>query len=937
MSTTTEDTPVTETDPVGEADTTPLASDELRQVDQIWLEMLRRQRQSTTQVTWIGSRGILPSTMERWGAGYMPPSILNPVGLDRTGLAVGDLLRAGLVAPRKLKPHEARRCSDPNSKHQLDVDDKDRRRDLMGVRPVLGDRIMIPVINTNAVIKTWLGRLVHDQPLSVTAGDYDAEEADPAPTHDGKDPKYRTLNKNRSSRMVGGAEETEVYPLLLSPGLVERCSGLVLADVFDPSAPKVSKYDKLADKVTPIWVCEGHLDGMLASQAEVSSMSTGGCDTHRSQVDEMVRILSKFAAHHVPIFLCFDVDPRSTAKDKTLEIGAGQRGMCALLARVWARDPWLARHVRVVILPKPAEGEKVDLADILRDVYRSIPVPNCDGETPAEDMLAMAKWADAVVAAQRVKLDELAKDSSVESIEFLLSQLPEAVKGRDRRAALAECGLAAVAAHDPELWGDDEVGPRVAERLGVPSRDAKAWVKSIAKSSSEEAERSAAKDDTDPLAQYRNKDGSIRPTWMSALELLRQIYGRALRWDEMSLMPVLETETGKGNGKVLREKFDRKHFARVRARLAKEYGCDVKKMDLEEAVGDLAIENPVHPGRVWFRSLAKWDAKDRIPELLKALGITPDRYTREKIKLYSAYLLKTLVALIARCMQPGCQVDTMLILQGQQGIRKSSFFRVLLPELEWYGSAGRLDPADKDSLMAIRKKLLLEVAEVDKKSFYNSESEWKDLISCPVDSLRPPYMREVEDYLRSSIFVGTTNTKQFLTDASGARRFWVIELLLEKLKGETIDTDAIESIRIQLWAQALAVYDAWVSRGSKKAECPWWLDPEEDQAHAVDIAHHQLDDLDMDKLRGWLDGQTSRSVTGVEICDKIGWDRGKYGKRVSQWMAALGWTKGGKPTKTGAIYHAPETWRPGAGGLAVHTGGTASPEVMGVVDAILSD
>jgi predicted P-loop ATPase len=923
-------TPVTETGPsildniLVDVLSDPLPIDELRQVDRIIRTWCLGPSEIRDQ--WCDQNGITPRTAKDWALGYMPAGKVDVSWLDRFGLETGDLTRAGLLAGRKLRPLEEK--AEQDHKHALDTDDKDHRPKLRDFRWVLGGRIVWAVKTHKDVIQTWCGRYAHDgKTLAEVAGDYGQEEGDPAPTKDGKVPKYRTLSKNRSSRTVSGAKETDTLLVHLSPSLVRRCMGIHFEG--DPEAE--SKFAKVADKVTPIWICEGHKDNVLTSQGRVDSLSLGGCEVSTKQMDEVAKICKPFAEHHVPMFLALDSDPGRRARNKELEMGAGQAGTCQFLAAMWARKPRLARHIRVVSLPQPDEDTKVDLADLLLEVYKKNSKPT--------DPALMEAWCDSIESATKVRLDELAS-SSVESIEFLFGQLELAVakglKPRDRSSALEECGLSAVAAHDPELWAsgsasEPSIGERVAEMLGIEKRERKAWVKSVMKGAAEEAERLEKSSDDDPLARYVNKDGTIRPCWMSCLEILRKEFETSLKWDEMSLTVVLESVTG--NGKKIRQKFDKKHFAKARSMLAKRYGCDAKKIDLEDAIGDLAIEQEVHPVQEWLRSLSKWDEKDRLPALMAALGVTVGRgYAPEKVALYTTYMRKTLIAAVARAMEPGCQVDTMLVLQGDQGIKKSTFFKALVPDIAWYGGAGRLDPDAKDSIMGLRKKWILEVAEVDRKSFFSSAAEWKDLITTQVDSLRPPYMRDVEDYPRTSLFMGSTNAEQFLTDPTGARRFWVVPLNLKKLKGEDIDKAAIIKMREQLWVQAYMAYKTWNERGRPEAECPWWLDLEEERAHAVDIKRHKVEDLDSDRLRAYLNHQLqARTVLGTEICKALDWQPSKYGKRIKEWMGELGWTSAG--TRDGTSYSAPDDWRPGAGGLGVLPGGVD----MAVIAAISDD
>lgn len=890
MSTPSTDTPddtlITEApNPETAAESEPLTGSEHERVIGAWALKAKHARVSPETSAWASSRGLTGTTCAEYGAIYFPPSVILPETARELasdlGVDVPALIRCGILHRRRLCPYtEPPRTG---TKHDLDTDYVDRRPRLLGYRAIHGGRIVYPLLDLAAKARGLKSRAIHDD-LRAAAGDFRVEEADP-PTN----VKYL-----HSKRPEG---EERAFQLLFSPSMISIIGGSIAA--AKAANPKNLK----GDDRRSVWITEGDVDAMLAHQAGAMSVGLGGCATNEGQIGDLMPALEEAAKQHLPIYLCLDSDPVRWDRGKELSLGAGQRGVCDLISRIRARRPKVARLIKVVELTAGPSVTKQDLADVL---------------CAAGDR-----------AAQATKLKEL-EAGAVEAHVYQIHQIPGDLKPRDRTATLEETGLSLLAGVDPDLWV--EIAEEVAVKLGIPKKEIPGWGKRIAKEAGEAAEAAAAKAKVgadDPLERFRTKDGSIFPCWRSAVAILDAAYGGRLRWNEMGLQPVIETPSGE----LL--KFGAAQFADIRMRMSDEWGCNIRKQDLEDAVGDVARENPIHPGRSWFRALPEWDGKDYIPDLMVAMGLTEDRgVPQDRLRLYGTYLRKTLVALVARCMEPGCQVDTMLVLQGQQGVRKSSFFRSLLPELEWYGSAGRLDPENKDSLLCIRKKLLLEVAEVDKKSFYNSESEWKDLISCPVDSLRPPYMREIEDYPRSSIFVGTTNALQFLSDPTGARRFWVIELNLEKLKGETIDTDLIERIRDQIWAQALAIYDAWVAGGRKKVECPWWLDLVEDKVHAIDITRHKLDDLDLDKLRVWLDGQTSRSVTGVEICDQIGWDRAKYGKRISQWMEGLGWTK--SHTKTGATYTAPDTWRPGASGLGVHTGGAAPEEIEASVRGILN-
>lgn len=216
---------------------------------------------------------------------------------------------------------------------------------------------------------------------------------------------------------------------------------------------------------------------------------------------------------------------------------------------------------------------------------------------------------------------------------------------------------------------------------------------------------------------------------------------------------------------------------------------------IAKAIYLLCEAKPYNPLTDWFQKTA-WDGQDYIGEVADLLRLGGEA---ERVMLR-----KFFISAIARAMQPGCQVDTVLVLVGAQGIKKSTFFQTLCPSTDYFTDALTW-PFTKDELMKLQQAWIVELAEMDaiRKADYSS---FKAAISERVDKYRKPYGRETHNAPRHSLFVATTNESNFLKDPTGNRRFWVLDLPFNR--GETIDTDRLAEIRGQLWAQAFAAYQA---------------------------------------------------------------------------------------------------------------------------------
>ena len=127
-----------------------------------------------------------------------------------------------------------------------------------------------------------------------------------------------------------------------------------------------------------------------------------------------------------------------------------------------------------------------------------------------------------------------------------------------------------------------------------------------------------------------------------------------------------------------------------------------------------------------------------------------------------------LVGVVARAFRPGCDMQTMLILEGEQGIGKSRSLKALGGP--WYvESLEKMD--NKDFLLSAHRSLIFDLAELGAYK-YADFAFVKGLLSTAVDHIRVPYGRKAEVKPRRFVCVGTTNEELYLRDLTGNRRFW---------------------------------------------------------------------------------------------------------------------------------------------------------------------
>jgi putative DNA primase/helicase len=248
---------------------------------------------------------------------------------------------------------------------------------------------------------------------------------------------------------------------------------------------------------------------------------------------------------------------------------------------------------------------------------------------------------------------------------------------------------------------------------------------------------------------------------------------------------------------------------------------------VDSAVEAIARKKAFHPVRQYLQSL-RWDGQARLD------GLLPDYFRAENTQYTRAIGSKWMISAVARVVRPGCKADCMLVLEGEQGIRKSTALRQLFSDRWFADTPPRI--GDKDSYLALRGKWGIEFGELDSLRG-RAITAVKNYLSAVQDTYRPPYGRRTQDFARQCVFAGSTNESEYLQDHTGNRRFW-------PTKVGQVDTDAIARDRDQLWAEAYARYQ----RGET-----WYLDTAEleDAARAV-VADRETDDPWTSRIAEWL-------------------------------------------------------------------------------------
>lgn len=337
---------------------------------------------------------------------------------------------------------------------------------------------------------------------------------------------------------------------------------------------------------------------------------------------------------------------------------------------------------------------------------------------------------------------------------------------------------------------------------------------------------------------------------MMFLKNIREL-GNTIRWNELA-------QRAEWNGRAIEDS------DLIDVRLILEAN------QFEPTVGDIlpavmrhAKSNNFHPVRDYLNSL-KWDGTKRLDHWLQACLGAPDTDFSRVVGR------KTLIAAVARAFKPGCKVDTVLVLEGDQGLKKSTAIAALFGEDHTAESVNLFDQHNK-MVMSMMGAWVVELAEfiaIAKKD----QNTVKGMLSMRSDRVVLPYAKMASDHPRQCIFFGTINPGEggYLTDATGNRRYWPVMVT-------KVDLELIASRRDQIWAEAYKAY---------QADEQWWLDDKQEALAQTQVAEREKTDLWDDVLEVKLIDTGIYSTSLAAALQAIGVPNERMDDRAKERVAA---------------------------------------------------
>lgn len=213
----------------------------------------------------------------------------------------------------------------------------------------------------------------------------------------------------------------------------------------------------------------------------------------------------------------------------------------------------------------------------------------------------------------------------------------------------------------------------------------------------------------------------------------------------------------------------------------------------------IADDRRFHPIRAYLDALPAWDGIPRVDDLfIKYLKADDTDYVRTVTR-------KTFAAAVARIYQPGVKFDCVPVLDGEQGIGKSSIIKDLVTPEYYSESLSLTDMDDKSGAEKLQGFWVVEIGELAGMKKADIEKV-KAFLSTADDKYRPSYGKTVESHPRQCIIIATVNGERgYLRDITGNRRFWIIKLHQQKQKQKwRFD----QHFRDQFWAEAKAIYES---------------------------------------------------------------------------------------------------------------------------------
>ena len=270
-----------------------------------------------------------------------------------------------------------------------------------------------------------------------------------------------------------------------------------------------------------------------------------------------------------------------------------------------------------------------------------------------------------------------------------------------------------------------------------------------------------------------------------------------------------------------------------------DYGLK-SRQDFADALKNVSMRNKFHPVRELLDALT-WDGEVHIRKLLpEYLGAEDSDYTYQVMRLW-------MLGAVSRVYKPGNKFDYTIILQGSQGIGKSTFLKLMALDDSWFNDS--LDSLDSDkAVQSLTGSWIIELAEL--KSLARTAGgveRVKRFLTATQDKYRIPYERRADTFYRQCVFAGTTNKDDFLQDETGNRRFLIIHTGVTKPFKSLFIPEAMDDIK-QAWAEAVHIW---------KNEDPQLILPENCMQQAKELQEANMaDDGKRGIILDYLEGKT---------------------------------------------------------------------------------
>ena len=226
------------------------------------------------------------------------------------------------------------------------------------------------------------------------------------------------------------------------------------------------------------------------------------------------------------------------------------------------------------------------------------------------------------------------------------------------------------------------------------------------------------------------------------------------------------------------------------------FNKEVSEAIFRKAYEKYATKYAYHPFQEYIENLLDKEhqpSKAEYENAIEYLNKVATDYLRVQNDFEHLLFRKWLLGVVCRVLEPGYKFDGVLMLKGGQGLGKTTFFEAVAG-LEYYRS--HLGSIDRDSLAKMHRAIIIELAEISATFGKVKNEALKNFITERIDTFRRPYGYTDLDHPRRFVFGGSTNDDEFLTDPTGSRRYWVLEI------NQMIDTKAIAQHRDEIFRAA---------------------------------------------------------------------------------------------------------------------------------------